>query len=39
VLLDEALRSRLENKPFADFSLDDYSLGSPDKFKTIPSQL
>lgn len=39
VLLDEALRSRLENRPFADFTLDDYSLGSPETFKTIPSQL
>ncbi|MCU0515484.1 MAG: serine/threonine protein kinase [Oscillatoria sp. Prado101] len=39
VLLDEALRSRLENKPFADFTLEDYSLGSPEKFNTIPSQL
>lgn len=39
VILDEALRSRLENKPFGDFKLEDYSLGSPDKFKTIPSRL
>jgi serine/threonine protein kinase len=39
VLLDEALRERLEKKPFADFKLEDYSLGSPDKFKTIPSRL
>ncbi|WP_017718778.1 serine/threonine protein kinase [Kamptonema formosum] len=39
VLLDEALRSRLENRPFADFTLDDYSLGSAEKFRTIPSQL
>ena len=39
VILDEALRDRLEKKPFADFKLQDYSLGSPDKFKTIPSNL
>ncbi|MTJ54847.1 serine/threonine protein kinase [Anabaena sp. UHCC 0253] len=39
VILDEALRDRLERKPFADFKLEDYSLGSPDKFKTIPSNL
>lgn len=39
VILDEALRSRLVNKPFADFSLDDYSLGSAERFKTIPSNL
>jgi serine/threonine protein kinase len=39
VILDEALRDRLEKKPFADFKLEDYSLGSPDKFKTIPSNL
>ncbi|MCT7951115.1 serine/threonine protein kinase [Ancylothrix sp. C2] len=39
VLLDEALRSRLEKKPFADFTLEDYSLGSPAKFITIPSRL
>jgi serine/threonine protein kinase len=39
VILDEALRSRLEKKPFGDFQLEDYSLGSPDKFKTIPSNL
>ncbi len=39
VILDEALRSRLEQKPFGDFRLEDYSLGSADKFKTIPSQL
>lgn len=39
VLLDEALRDRLERKPFADFKLEDYSLGSPTKFKTIPSNL
>lgn len=36
VILDEALRDRLEKKPFADFKLDDYSLGSVEKFKTIP---
>ncbi|MCC5619183.1 serine/threonine protein kinase [Nostoc sp. CHAB 5836] len=39
VIIDEALRDRLENKPFADFKLEDYSLGSADKFKTIPSNL
>lgn len=39
VILDEALRNRLENKPFADFKLEDYSLGTPEKFKTIPSNL
>jgi eukaryotic-like serine/threonine-protein kinase len=39
VVLDEALRNRLEKKPFADFKLEDYSLGSQDKFKTIPSNL
>ncbi len=35
VILDEALRNRLEEKPFADFKLEDYSLGSVEKFKTI----
>ncbi|WP_315791798.1 serine/threonine-protein kinase [Fischerella sp. JS2] len=39
VVLDEALRNRLEKKPFADFKLEDYSLGAADKFKTIPSNL
>ncbi len=39
VILDEALRSRLEKKPFGDFQLEDYSLGSQDKFRTIPSRL
>ncbi|GET40736.1 protein kinase domain-containing protein [Microseira wollei] len=39
VNVDEALRDRLEKKPFADFKLEDYSLGSPDKFKTISSNL
>lgn len=39
VILDEALRNRLEARPFADFKLEDYSLGSLDKFKTIPSNL
>ncbi|MTJ15289.1 serine/threonine protein kinase [Anabaena sp. UHCC 0187] len=39
VILDEALRDRLEKKPFADFKLEDYSLGSTDKFKTVPSNL
>lgn len=37
VILDEALRDRLQKKPFADFKLEDYSLGSVEKFKTIPS--
>lgn len=39
VILDEALRNRLEKKPFADFKLEDYSLGSVKRFKTIPSNL
>ncbi|OUL31148.1 serine/threonine protein kinase [Nostoc sp. T09] len=39
VIVDEALRNRLEKKPFADFKLEDYSLGSAKKFKTIPSDL
>lgn len=39
VILDEALRDRLKKKPFADFKLEDYSLGSAEKFKTIPSNL
>ena len=39
VILDEALRNRLEKKPFADFKLEDYSLGSAQKFKTIPNNL
>ncbi|BAY33917.1 serine/threonine protein kinase [Nostoc carneum NIES-2107] len=39
VILDEALRDRLEKKPFADFKLEDYSLGSSQKFKTIPNNL
>ncbi|MCP2732406.1 protein kinase domain-containing protein, partial [Limnofasciculus baicalensis] len=39
VILDEALRSRLEAKPFGDFQIQDYSLGSKEKFKTIPSRL
>ena len=39
VILDEALRDRLQKKPFADFKLEDYSLGSVEKFKTIPSNL
>ncbi|MDB9375025.1 4-Cys prefix domain-containing protein [Nodularia sphaerocarpa] len=38
VIIDEALRDRLENKPFADFKLKDYSLGSVKDFITIPSQ-
>ncbi|MEH2348104.1 MAG: serine/threonine-protein kinase [Nostoc sp.] len=39
VILDEALRDRLEKKPFADFKLEDYSLGTIEKFKTMPSNL
>ncbi|QSJ20960.1 serine/threonine protein kinase [Nostoc sp. UHCC 0702] len=39
VILDEALRDRLEKKPFGDFRLKDYSLGSVEKFKTISSNL
>ncbi|MEH1872441.1 serine/threonine protein kinase [Nostoc sp.] len=39
VILDEALRDRLEKKPFADFKLEDYSLGTAEKFKTISSNL
>ncbi|MEH2326770.1 MAG: serine/threonine-protein kinase [Nostoc sp.] len=39
VILDEALRDRLEKKPFADFKLEDYSLGRAENFKTIPSNL
>ncbi|WP_375504105.1 serine/threonine protein kinase [uncultured Nostoc sp.] len=39
VILDEALRNRLEKKPFADFKLEDYSLGTAENFKTIPSNL
>ncbi|MBD2303161.1 MULTISPECIES: serine/threonine-protein kinase [Nostocales] len=39
VIVDEALRYRLINQPFADFKLDDYSLGSVDKFTTIPQPI
>ncbi|AFY44385.1 serine/threonine-protein kinase [Nostoc sp. PCC 7107] len=39
VVLDEALRDRLIKQPFADFKLDDYSLGSMDKFATIPQPI
>ncbi len=35
VILDEALRDRLENKSFADFKLENYSLGSANKFQTV----
>ncbi|BAT52023.1 Serine/Threonine protein kinase [Nostoc sp. NIES-3756] len=38
VIIDEALRDRLENKPFGDFKLEDYSLGSVEKFRTISSK-
>ncbi|TVP61673.1 MAG: serine/threonine protein kinase [Nodularia sp. (in: Bacteria)] len=38
VIIDEALRDRLENKPFADFKLKDYSLGSVKDFISIPSK-
>ncbi|HEY9875843.1 MAG TPA: protein kinase [Candidatus Obscuribacterales bacterium] len=33
VLLDEALYDRLKKKPFGDFKLEDYSLGSQESFK------
>ncbi len=33
VILDEALSDRLSSKPFGDFKIEDYSLGTPDKFK------
>ncbi|MBD2344996.1 serine/threonine-protein kinase [Anabaena subtropica] len=39
VVIDEALRNRLESRPFGDFKLDDYSLGSVDRLKTIPSKV
>ncbi|WP_017653966.1 serine/threonine protein kinase [Fortiea contorta] len=39
VILDQALKNRLEKNPFADFKPRDYSLGSPAKFKTIPSNI
>ncbi|MBE9206022.1 serine/threonine protein kinase [Nostoc sp. LEGE 06077] len=39
VILDEALRDRLINQPFADFNLEDYSLGAVDKFTTIPQPI
>ncbi|BAY16436.1 serine/threonine protein kinase [Anabaenopsis circularis NIES-21] len=39
VILDEALRDRFINQAFADFKLDDYSLGSVDKFATIPQPI
>lgn len=39
VILDEALRDRLINEPFADFKLDDYSLGSVDKLVSIPQPI
>lgn len=38
VVVDEALRDRLVNKPFGDFNLEDYSLGSVEKFRTISSK-
>ncbi len=38
LILDEALRDRLENKPFADFKLENYSLGSIRQFKTLFSK-
>jgi len=38
VVVDEALRDRLVNKPFGDFKLEDYSLGSVEKFRTISSK-
>ncbi|AFZ14969.1 serine/threonine protein kinase [Crinalium epipsammum PCC 9333] len=33
VLLDEALYDRLNKKPFGDFKLEDYSLGSQERFQ------
>ncbi|HEY9798936.1 MAG TPA: serine/threonine-protein kinase [Leptolyngbyaceae cyanobacterium] len=39
VVVDEALRDRLVNKPFGDFKLEDYSLGSVEKFRTISNKL
>ncbi|WP_414576209.1 protein kinase domain-containing protein [Anabaena sp. CCY 9402-a] len=39
VTIDEALRDRLEKQPFADFKLEDYSLSSSEKFKTISNNL
>ena len=33
LILDEALYNRLKTKPFGDFKLEDYSLGSEDRFK------
>jgi len=39
VIVDEALRDRLINQPFADFKLEDYSLGTVDKFITIPQPI
>ncbi|QOV23571.1 inactive serine/threonine-protein kinase VRK3 [Anabaenopsis elenkinii] len=38
LILDEALRDRLANKPFADFKLENYSLGSIKDFKTLVSK-
>jgi hypothetical protein len=38
LILDEALRDRLANKPFADFKLENYSLGSVKDFKTLVSK-
>ena len=38
VIIDEALWDRLENKPFADFKLKDYSLGSVKDFISIPGK-
>ncbi|AUT00058.1 serine/threonine protein kinase [Nostoc sp. CENA543] len=38
IIINEALRDRLINKPFADFKLEDYSLSSPDKFKIISNK-
>lgn len=33
VLIDEALYDRLKKKPFGDFQLEDYSLGSQERFQ------
>lgn len=35
LIINEALRDRLINKPFADFKLEDYSLGGVDKFRIL----
>ncbi|MDH6061221.1 hypothetical protein NWP17_12375 [Chrysosporum bergii ANA360D] len=37
VILDQALQDRLQNKPFADFKLKDYSLATMETLKIISS--